>query len=239
MAQIRVENLRKSFDQFTAVHDFEFHHRKRHVLCAARTFGLRQDDDAAHDRRPRASDRRTHIARRRGRHLPPRCGARHRLRLSAVCSLSAHERRAEHRLSAQMSGHAAPRDSRAGQRDRAAPAHRASALEQDLEIVRRRSAARRARARHGPAPEGVPDGRAARRARRRISAADVRRTARSARSHLGDHDLCHARSARGDVDGGSHRRHERRQDRADRTRRKRSTIGRPACLSPTSSARRR
>ena len=55
MAQIRVENLRKSFDQFTAVHELELHDRKRDLLCLARPFRLRQDDDAAHDRRSRAS----------------------------------------------------------------------------------------------------------------------------------------------------------------------------------------
>ena len=38
----------------------------------ARTVGLRQDDDAADDRRTRAADARAHPARWRGRHLPPR-----------------------------------------------------------------------------------------------------------------------------------------------------------------------
>ena len=33
MAKIRVENLRKSFDQFTAVHDFGLYDRKRDLLC--------------------------------------------------------------------------------------------------------------------------------------------------------------------------------------------------------------
>ena len=114
MAQIRVENLRKAFDQFTAVQDSNFTIERRDLLCLARPFRLRQDDDAAHDRRSRTSHRRPHLARRGGRHLPPRGGARHRLRLPAVRALSAYECRAEHRLSAQMPGHAASRDPRAG-----------------------------------------------------------------------------------------------------------------------------
>ncbi len=52
MAQIRVENLRKAFDQFTAVHDSNFTIENGSLLCAARPVRLRQDDDAAHDRRP-------------------------------------------------------------------------------------------------------------------------------------------------------------------------------------------
>ena len=158
MAQIRVENLRKSFDQFTAVQRFEFHDRERQFFCAARSVRMWQDHHAADDRGPRAADRWAHSARRRGRNLSARGGARYRLRLSVLRALSAHECRAEHQLSAQVPGHGAPRYTRAGGGDRAAPAHRTSAVEQDVGIVRRRSAAGCARPRHGQATEGVHDG---------------------------------------------------------------------------------
>ena len=69
MAEIRVENLQKAFGEFVAVREFELHRRRRRVLRHARPVGLRQDDDAAHDRRARTADLGPHPARRRGRHL--------------------------------------------------------------------------------------------------------------------------------------------------------------------------
>ena len=72
MAEIRVENLHKAFGDFVAVQRLELHRRRRRVLRHARPVRLRQDDDAAHDRRARAADLGPHPARRRGRHLQPR-----------------------------------------------------------------------------------------------------------------------------------------------------------------------
>ena len=62
----------------------------------------------------------------------------------------------------------------------------------NVEIVRGRSATRCARPGHGAAPESVSDGRAIGSAGRRIPGADVRRTARIARTHLCNDGLRHA-----------------------------------------------
>ena len=100
MAEIRVQNLHKAFADFVAVKDSTLHRARRRVLLPARPLGLRQDDDAAHDRRARAADRGPDLPRRRGRDLQARLAARHRLRVPAVRALPAHERAQEHRLPA-------------------------------------------------------------------------------------------------------------------------------------------
>ncbi len=87
---------------------------RRRVLRPARPLGLRQDDDAAHDRRPRNAERRPDPAGRRGRHLRARRAARHRLRVPALRALPAHERAPEPGLSAQ--GRRAWRVPRSGER---------------------------------------------------------------------------------------------------------------------------
>ena len=81
----------------------------------------------------------------------------------------------------------------------------------------RRPAEGRARTRHRSEAEGVPDGRAARGARHRAPRGDDRRIARPSQPPQRDDDLCHARSARGDGDGGPDRGDEsrRRWSRSD------------------------
>ena len=240
MAQIRVENLHKAFDEFTAVHDSNFTIEDGDLLCLARTIRLRQDDDAAHDRRARAADL--------GRILLDgedvtfrRAAARDIAFVFQLFALYPHMNvRAEHRLPAQMPGHGPRARSASGsRRRRGSCASSICSIEQVVGLVRRRPPARRAWPRHRAAAEGVPDGRAARRARCRVPPSHVRRAARPARPHRRDHGLRHARPARGDVDGRPHRRHERAARSSRSARRRRSTTGRPACSSPTSSARRR
>ena len=119
------------------------------------------------------------------------------------------------------------------------PAHLRSPRQPRLRPLRRRPPARRARPRHRAPADGLHDGRAARRARRRVPPHHVRRAARAARPPEGDDDLRHPRPARGHVDGRQDRRDERRRHRAARHPRARSTTGRPPCSSPISSARRR
>ena len=166
--------------------------------------------------------------------------ARHRLRVPAVRALPAHER--------------APRTSAFRSQCQGMPrAEIRSRVEETARLLRidhlldqpvsrprrRRPPARRARPRHRAPAEGLPDGRAARRARRRVPRADVRGAARPARPDRRHHRLRHPRPARGDGDG--------RQDRGDepgRGRAARHAAGdlrpaRAACSSPTSSARRR
>ena len=96
----------------------QLHHRGRQLLRAAGPFGLRQDHDAADDRRARAADLGRDPPRRRGRHVQACPRARHRLRVPAVRALPAHERAPEHRLPALRPGRAPRRDPRAGSRRR-------------------------------------------------------------------------------------------------------------------------
>ncbi len=108
------------------------------------------------------------------------------------------------------------RGARAGAGDGTAAAHRAPAQARRVGAVWRGPAARGAGARNRAAAEGVSDGRAAGRAGRRVPAADVRRAAAAARPHRRDHGLRHSRPARGHGDGRSHRRDEPRRGGAGR-----------------------
>ena len=82
--------------------------------------------------------------------------------------------------------------------------------------LRRRPPARRARPRHRARAQVLPDGRAARRARRRVPRAHGGGAARAARPHGRDHRLRHPRPDRGDADGRQDRRDEPRRRRAVR-----------------------
>ena len=217
MATIEIRESRQVLRRFRRRAELLLHGRERRVLLPPRPLRLRQDDDLADDRRARAADLRPHLARRRGRHLQARLRARHRLRLPALRALSAHERaRATSSFPCATVGMpraeiAAPR--RGGGAD---PAHRASPRPAGLRPLRRRPPTGRARPRHRAPADGLHHGRAARRARRRVPPADVRRVARPARPPQGDDRLRHARPARGDVDGRQDRRDERGRRRAVR-----------------------
>ena len=216
MAQVRVENLNKSFDQFTAVHDSSF------TIEDGTFFALLG---------PSGCGKTTTLRMIAGLELPTdgrilldgedvtfrRAAARDIAFVFQLFALYPHMNVAQNigfPLKCQGMD-------RREARDRVVETARLLRIEHLLtsktsKIVRRRPAARRARARHGAPAEGVPDGRAARSARRGVSPAHVRRVARTSRPDFRDHDLCYPRSARSDVDGGSHRDHERRQGRADR-----------------------
>ena len=114
MAQIRVENLHKAFDQFTAVHDSNF------TIENGTFFALLG---------PSGCGKTTTLRMIAGLELPTsgrilldgedvtfrRAAARDiAFVFQMFRALSAHECRPEHRLSAQMPGHGTPRDSRAG-----------------------------------------------------------------------------------------------------------------------------
>ena len=64
--EVQVVSLIKRFGPVTAVRRHQSAHARRRVLLDARPVGLRQDDDAAHDRRLRAAERGQDPARRRG-----------------------------------------------------------------------------------------------------------------------------------------------------------------------------
>ena len=181
-----------------------------------------------------------HPARRRGRHACKRARERDIAFVFQLFALYPHmnvRKNIGFPLLAQGMPKAEIRAARRG--DGEAPAHRPSARPVGLRARRRRPPARGARPRHRAAAEVLPDGRAARHARRRVPRPDGARAARAAQPHPRDHGLCHPRPARGDVDGRQDRGHEPRRHRAVR-----HAAGdlRPAgapCSSPTSSARRR
>ena len=120
--------------------------------------------------------------------------------------------RAEHRLSAQVPGRAPRAEIRAARRGNgAAAAHRASARSRGLAACPAATGSAWRSAAPSCAAQGFHDGRAARRARRRVPPSHVRRAARAARPHRGHHRLRDARPARGDVDGRPHRGDEPRR----------------------------
>ena len=87
--------------------------RRRRVRDAARAVGLRQDDDAADDRRPHRADRRPDLLfDDRGRHLPAAAEAEHRLRLPDARAVPAPVGRRQRRLRAVGQGRQEGRDRR-------------------------------------------------------------------------------------------------------------------------------
>ena len=108
MAEIRVRESAQGLRRFRRRAGFELHRRGRRILLSCSG-----PQAAARRRRCRMiaglelPTSGQYPARRRGRHLPARARARHRLRLPALRALSAHERAAEHRLPAEVPGHAA------------------------------------------------------------------------------------------------------------------------------------
>ena len=174
MAQIRVENLRKSFDQFTAVSDSNFTIESGSFFAllgpsgCGKTTTLRMiaglelptdgrillDGEDVTFRRAAARDIAfvfqffalyPHMNVEQNISFPLKCQGMTRRDIREQVAETARLLRIEHLLSSKTSA-----------------------------LSGRRSAARCARSRHGQAAEGLPDGRAARRARFGIPATDVR-----------------------------------------------------------------
>ena len=217
-------------------------HRPRHaggrVLHPARPVGLRQDDDAAHDRRLRATDERADPARRHRRRARAAAPAQRQHGVPELRALPAPRRRRERRLRAQV-----PQARQGGAGASASPRRSSSststefAQPQARPALGRPAAARRAGPRARAAPAGAAARRAARRARR-AAAQEPPGRAQGAAGRARDHvRVRHPRSG-----GGAH---DERPDRGDEQRPRRA--GRPPraiyeepapCSSPTSSASR-
>ena len=179
MAEIRVENLNKTFGDFVAVQRFQLHRARHVVLRDARAVGLRQDDDTRMIAGLELPTSGQDPARRGRRRLQAGLGARHRLRVPALRPLPAHERQAEYRLPAGLPGRAGRRNPTRASRRRRSSSHRPSPRPIGLGAGRRRPAARGAGPRHRQPAEGLPDGRAARHARHRVPRPDDARSSGS------------------------------------------------------------
>ena len=194
----------------TAVDDSGPGDAARRVLRAAGPVRLRQDHDAAHDRRLRGPDRRPRLPRRRGRHGAPAVQARRQHRLPVLRALPAPERREERRVRARAAARSPrTRSARARTRRSSSCSSATSAKRKPAPAVRRPAAARRARPRaRQPAARAAP-----RRAARRARPAPAQAAADRAQAHPAGrrHHVRarHARPGRGDVDGRHDRRHER------------------------------
>ena len=201
--------------------------RARRVLHAARPVGLRQDDDAADDRRLRGADRGHDLPRRARRHRAAALQARRQHRLPELRALPAPHRssrtspsasrrkgvdRAELRSAGRRrrsSSSASPGTSKRKPRQLSGGQQQRVALARALVNQPARAAARRA----------------ARRARPEAAQADAARAEADparGRDHL---RLRHARPGGGDDDGRPDRGHEPRPDRAARRARPSSTSG--------------
>ena len=192
----------------------------RRVLRAARPVGLRQDDDAADDRRLRGPDRGPRVPRRRRRHAAAAVQARRQHGVPVVRAVPAPDGGAQRRVrpraqeDRQVRG---PHARRRGARD--GPARPVRQAQADA-ALRRPAAARGARPRaREPAARA-----AARRAARRARPAPAQAAADPAQAHpAGRRDHVRARHARpggGHDDGRHDRRDERGPDRAGRRRRR-------------------
>ena len=91
-ADIRLENITKEFDDVVAVDGISLDDRARPVLRAPRPVGLRQDDDAPHDRRLRGADLGLDLARRPRRRRPAAVQAERQHRLPELRPLPAPRR---------------------------------------------------------------------------------------------------------------------------------------------------
>ena len=156
------------FDLSLEINDGEF-------LVLVGPSGLRQDDRAAHGRRPRGHLRRHGLDRRPRRQRPDAEGARHRDGLPELRALPAPVRRREHRLRPAAAQGAEERDQRPRRVGGKAARPDAVPRPQAEGALGRPAPARRDGPRDRPPAAGVPDGRAALEPRRQAPRADARR----------------------------------------------------------------
>ena len=235
---IQLDRVDEAFRAFVAVRRRELRDRAGRVLRDARSLRLRQDHDAAHDRRLRAADRRARSASR------ARTSRRCR-RTSATSTPSSSSTRLFPHMSVYDNVAFGPRRPRrsaerrgraAGRRDaRGRPPHRLRQPQAEP-ALRWAAAARRARPGARELPERAPARRAARRARPEAAPGDAARA--EAHPARGRHHVRvrHPRSGRGAHDERPDRGDERGPRRADRRAARRSTTSPRRCSSRASSA---
>ena len=239
MAEIVLEHVTKRFpDGIARGQRLQPGHRRRRVRHPGRPVGLREVDDAEHDRRPGGHHRGRAAHRRPGGEQQGAQGPRHRDGVPELRAVPAHDRAGEHGLRAEAGQDAAGRDRREGRRGGQDPRPHPAPGPQAGQPVRRPAAA----GRDGPGdrarPGGVPDGRAAVEPRRQAARADAHRGV-AAPAAPGHHDgLRHPRPDRGHDARRPGRGHAHRRAAAGRPPRRSSTSGRSTCSWPASSARR-
>ena len=214
-------------------------HQGGRVLHAARAERLRQDDDAADDRRLRGAERGRDPRRRRRRRRPARPQAPDQHGLPELRAVPASDGPRERRLRAQaQEGRQVARSNERVDGGARAGRARQRGEPQAQPALRRPAAARRARPRGGQPPEGAAARRAARRARPEAPQGPA---ARAEADPAGDRDhlrLRHPRPGGGADDVGPDRGHEPAASSSRSPSRSRSTSARRRPSSPGSSASR-
>ena len=212
---VRLVDVVKAFDEVRGRRDLA-RDPAGLVLRAARPVGLREDDDAADDRRLRGADGRPDLPRRPRRRRPAAVQARRQHRLPELRALPAHDVFENVAFGLERQGRRQERGARARRARCSSSSTSPAASSASRAALRRPAAARRARARaRQPAARAAPR-RAARRARPQAPQADAARAEADparGRDHVRPR---HARPGGGDDDGRHDRRHERRPDRAAR-----------------------
>ncbi len=186
------------------------------VLLDARSLGVRQDDDAAHDRGLRGADQRPHPAARGRRDARAAGQAARQHGVPVLRALPAHERVRERRVRAARQARARGRCAQSRHQRAARGAPRGHGGAQAGTALGWPAAARRPRARARQRTCSPPARRTAGRARPQAAAGDAARAQGDPDPHAHDLRVRHARPGRGAHDERSHRRHERRAGRADR-----------------------
>ena len=177
---------------------------------------MREEHDAAHDRRAGGRHRRRDPDRRRPGERRAAQGSRHRDGVPELRALPAHDGVREHVLRAAAEEGAQGRDQGAGRQRRPHPGHSGAAGAQAEAALRRPAAARGHGAGHRARPQGVPVRRAAVEPRRQAARADAHRDQARAPEGAHHHHLRHPRPGRGDDAGRSGGGDECGADRAGR-----------------------
>ncbi len=216
MSEVRLRKIVKRYDEVQAVRGIDLDIADHEFVVLVGPVGLRQVDDAAHDRGSRGHHRRRDLHRRRRGQRRAAERPRHRHGVPELRALSAHDGGAEHVVRAAPQDVSQGRDQEARGRGRPHPRHHGAARPQAQAALGRPAPARRHGPRHRAQSQGVPVRRAAVEPRRQAAGADAHRDQEGAPAGAHHHRLRHPRPDRGHDAGRSRGGHERRQHRAGR-----------------------